>query len=263
MLDPQSKQLVIMEAAAIAPALFRLEIALRIYGPKAFEMPWLEDPSSLPSLYSLLFTFQKHKTSDPRDKIYALAGLSAARNNPKFITDYSATPRQVHIDIARHILFKSKRIDVICATQRRKSGFNLPSWVPDWTIDTERKAVPLLSIDKSIQRNYFKAAGFWLNAEFSLSNSDRIMTATGFVLSRVQSVGEKEKLESDWDYPAAISIILSWCQLCQGIDLPAPNLVDTFCTAVNLDGIDLEEFIYSTTLERIERILAGVAILAK
>ncbi|CZT05608.1 uncharacterized protein RCO7_10408 [Rhynchosporium graminicola] len=83
------------------------------------------------------------KTTDDRDRMYALFGLLPPGfvRRTKMNSSYSSTPEQIFIDVTYHIISSSKsrmmfnyldgpRIPLV---SRSHSG--LPSWVPDWRTD--------------------------------------------------------------------------------------------------------------------------------
>lgn len=80
------------------------------------------------------------EASDPKDRIYALLGISTGIDpaNPLVAVDYGKTYQRVYIDFVRHIMESSNSFDVL--SYRYGNGFLddatplslLPSWVPDW-----------------------------------------------------------------------------------------------------------------------------------
>ncbi|KAF7944000.1 hypothetical protein EAE96_010411 [Botrytis aclada] len=100
------------------------------------------DPSAEPmELLDILQTFCKFKCSDPRDKVYGLAGLS----NPyrqKLTVDYSKSVSEIYKDVARLIIETTHRLEIICADEKTKchcpsgshqDSSSLPTWVPNWS----------------------------------------------------------------------------------------------------------------------------------
>uniref|UniRef100_L2FDP2 Heterokaryon incompatibility n=1 Tax=Colletotrichum fructicola (strain Nara gc5) TaxID=1213859 RepID=L2FDP2_COLFN len=82
------------------------------------------------------------EASDPRDKVFALLGISANINldDKKLAVDYSKPPAQVYADLARFVMTTSESFDMLSHVNhfvRFQPFFAspygwLPSWVPDW-----------------------------------------------------------------------------------------------------------------------------------
>ncbi|KAE9362832.1 HET-domain-containing protein [Stipitochalara longipes BDJ] len=242
----------VTQLALMEPLLHLFNSAIFYAGAKDFELP-PGDSSGPPSLHTLLCKFWKQRTSDPRDKIYALVGLSSARNDPEFVIDYSAPTRLVFLDMAKYIIQQSQGLDVICSMIRRGNIYNLPSWAKDWGS---------LSAILEARRSTFRAAG-GSAAIFSLKNSDQVLTVSGIVLNQIRIVGEKENLDSEVDFEASIPILLSWYRLCRSQQIPISILADGFSRAINFDSFHKREFIYSTTLELMGRVLTAIVVLAE
>jgi hypothetical protein len=135
-----------IQQLSINQQLDNLDPEVFLGGPRSLELPQCNSSFGLPPLYNLLCQFWLQETSDPRDKIYALVGLSTTRNDSHFVIDYSASVRQVFTDAAKYILKSSQRLDVICSTTRTVDEFGLPSWVPNWNINDEDYGSPFISI---------------------------------------------------------------------------------------------------------------------
>ncbi|KAH7400229.1 heterokaryon incompatibility protein-domain-containing protein [Cadophora sp. MPI-SDFR-AT-0126] len=121
-------------ADAIMKALNRSDPSL---GSKAGEPSMMDNitavlmPLSLPFL---LTDFGDFDSTDPRDKIFAFAGLATDEANPAFAPDYSKPVEDVYRDTAMYLLRNKDPFCVIsCAGIGSKRNLKLPSWVPDWT----------------------------------------------------------------------------------------------------------------------------------
>jgi hypothetical protein len=243
------------------PGLLDLGFAILFQGPQSLELSQYNGSLALPSLYSLLCKFWKQGTSDPKDRIYALVGLSSTRNDPRFAIDYLSPSSQVYTDTAKYLLLSSQRLDVICSMPRRESTLSLPSWVSDWTNDTTRYGLPLVSLIGTEWVSYRASATSI--AEISFKHADHILTANGLRLGHVRSVGKKENLESHLDLRSGIPILLSWFSLCNVTKAPTSVLVDAFCRSINFDYFTSSDFACSAPLELTEKILAGIVVLAE
>ncbi|EPE31911.1 hypothetical protein GLAREA_11993 [Glarea lozoyensis ATCC 20868] len=84
------------------------------------------------------------KSTNPRDKIYAILGLR--RDGIKELSalaellrvDYTKSEQQVYQDAARYIIESQQRLDICCGQPLTSKGVeDLPSWVPDWSARME------------------------------------------------------------------------------------------------------------------------------
>jgi hypothetical protein len=92
------------------------------------------------------------ESTDPRDKIYALLPLlSHAGINPNIIPDYGLSPTHVYTDVATYLM-NSVGLELLCAVNGQSQLPDLPSWVPDWSVRTQR---PILGLDRQ-ERYYSK-----------------------------------------------------------------------------------------------------------
>ncbi|KAH0433912.1 heterokaryon incompatibility [Colletotrichum camelliae] len=90
----------------------------------------------------MLMRARQLEASDPRDKVFALLGISANINldDKKLAVDYSKPPAQVYADLARFVMTTSESFDMLSHVNhfvRFQPFFAspygwLPSWVPDW-----------------------------------------------------------------------------------------------------------------------------------
>lgn len=97
-------------------------------------------------LERLLSTFRRRKATDPRDKVYALLGLSNLHfdvESGRFEIDYSHDVKTVFAYTARaiikstarsnlDILLQGRRSTCTCEDDAQPQADDWPSWVPDW-----------------------------------------------------------------------------------------------------------------------------------
>ena len=101
----------------------------------------------------LTMLLQKHryaKSTDPRDKVYALLGLASQtmapfRTNPAAITpNYSLSVQQVYMATAKAFLTDYRNLTLLSHVEdssvRRVA--DLPSWVPDYSVTLEPYPLP-------------------------------------------------------------------------------------------------------------------------
>jgi len=107
-------------------------------------------------LLDLLMISRDLGATDPRDKIYALLGLSSH----EMIPDYEATPEHVFNEFALHVIGDAaekiertgidvrdnsgdgavrKALVMLSCAGTSNQNLELPSWVPDWTTDLQSR----------------------------------------------------------------------------------------------------------------------------
>ena len=82
------------------------------------------------NLLGLLQFSHIFQATDPRDKVYSLLNLANDRQDLALPFDYSCTPEDLYIFVARRILETSPNLNILYSNLNKKS-LNLPSWVPD------------------------------------------------------------------------------------------------------------------------------------
>jgi hypothetical protein len=106
------------------------------------------------SLLSFLKDTRHCKSSDARDKIYALLGMTLEKND--FFPDYSVSIRDTFILLTKSFITRDKNLDVLCHVQGARSPHNLPSWVPDWSYP---RLADVLGHEKTLSIRPYKANG--------------------------------------------------------------------------------------------------------
>ncbi|KAE9369160.1 HET-domain-containing protein [Stipitochalara longipes BDJ] len=242
------------------PTLSGLALEIGRQGTKAMELPPTFS-SGDPDINALLSTFWVKQASDPKDRIYALIGLSSARNDSRFVVDYSASVRQVYINVVRYILVSSKKLDIICSYMRGNNEFDLPSWVPDWTVRLSQFGLPVLSIIESEGPQYCSAGT--TTAEYELKDNDQILNVKGILLSRIHFVGLKGTMESETDFRTGLPILLNWYKLLNIIKPPQSTEQEAFCRTIFYDRFSAKYYEPATPLELMEEILGAIVLLTE
>jgi hypothetical protein len=90
-------------------------------------------------LLDLLQRFRYCIATDPRDKVYSLLGLSSDVEQGDIGIDYMLPPQEVYKDIVKFFLERHKTLDILGAVMHHDSDLRhfLPSWVPDWSYQTD------------------------------------------------------------------------------------------------------------------------------
>jgi hypothetical protein len=152
-------------------------------GPRSLKLPE-HSGTKQPRLLDLLLAHRSKYSSDPRDKVFGLIGISDARDT--FTIDYSWSTRDVYIYAAKHVITATRNLNVICVKMHDMNPNNLPSWVPDWTrtdVHTEHRVM-----DLGIRTPAFKAAGQTL-AETEFPEDGAVLKARGFKIDTISTVG--------------------------------------------------------------------------
>jgi hypothetical protein len=79
----------------------------------------------------MLANFRNKTSTDPRDKLYGILGLTTARDDPRFTVDYSRTVSEVYRNVAEYVITATHNLEIISVRQEIVYPDSLPSWVPD------------------------------------------------------------------------------------------------------------------------------------
>ncbi|WYZ42722.1 hypothetical protein EsH8_VI_000421 [Colletotrichum jinshuiense] len=99
---------------------------------------------SMPSLFELLCLTRKNLATDPRDKVYGLLGLTDDAIAQSIVPDYSSgnSPSKVFCEVAAQMVGSGLTTDLLHHSGIDHDIPDLPSWVPDWTIQS-RSTLPV------------------------------------------------------------------------------------------------------------------------
>ncbi|KAK7449574.1 hypothetical protein CaCOL14_013291 [Colletotrichum acutatum] len=94
--------------------------------------------SSTLNLLELLCLTRNNLATDARDKVYGLLGLTDDPVAQFIIPDYSSnnTPDKVFTEVARLMIEAGHAVDLLHHAGINQGISNLPSWVPDWTVQS-------------------------------------------------------------------------------------------------------------------------------
>jgi hypothetical protein len=111
---------------------------------------WYRNKSEM-QLLSLVAYGSDSQATNPRDRIYALLGL-AKDHGLGSPPDYQCDVGKVYATLVKSFVETHKSLDIICFTHLFYSkaraadlGPALPSWVPDWQVQTEAFVVPVMA----------------------------------------------------------------------------------------------------------------------
>ena len=75
------------------------------------------------------------RSSDPRDRVFALLSLSKERHVPDLQPDYTETVVETYMRLALYIIQAGQGGRLLCNAFLADSSLDLPSWVPDWSLN--------------------------------------------------------------------------------------------------------------------------------
>ncbi|MCJ1431020.1 hypothetical protein MMC27_000370 [Xylographa pallens] len=90
------------------------------------------------SLAEIVPRHRQCRATDPRDKIFALLGVSTSLSDAAFPVDYTKSTAAVYTDFALYTMREEANTNILFACSlapRDVSCVTVPSWVPDWTRD--------------------------------------------------------------------------------------------------------------------------------
>jgi hypothetical protein len=177
------------------------------WGSRMMRLPKALDNDGLPELSGMLEQSYNKHTSDPRDHIYGIIGLTKARNDERLQIDYSTSVRQLFLVVCEYIISTSQKLDIICARAKVSLTFTsndeFPSWVPDWTFNAQ---APVL-----MPSNFSAAAN--TRGAFHCDVENGILLARGFCIDRIKEHGMKAEMTNWKDTKEAMRTFCGWHKL--------------------------------------------------
>ena len=131
------------------------------------------------TLIQLLRSTRIYEATDPRDKVFALQGVMTDMNSFCNTVNYESTMEEVYLAFAVYNL--QDRKDLVWLSNAGLSTYppnrHLPSWVPDWSHDNNRKGI-------LASTHQFRASGDTVPS-LSISSDHKVLTIQGFVIDTV------------------------------------------------------------------------------
>lgn len=147
-------------------------------------------------LLEYLMVSRCFKATDPRDKVYAVLGMTdtpienpnepGKENELTMRIDYAAPVTEVYQYVAKYLINRDKNLDILCilSTHRDTNSSDLPTWVPDWR-------VPASTIPIREHWDYYvhkkAAAGFTTTIPQDQERLD-YLSVQGFELCNIQEL---------------------------------------------------------------------------
>ncbi|KAK5653044.1 hypothetical protein OQA88_9330 [Cercophora sp. LCS_1] len=142
-------------------------------------------------LLTLLDNARYSASTDPRDRVFALVGLT--HDTPQDIISYDLTEREVIINLQISALQGGSFLDALARVDvstldTGRSG--LPSWVPNWTRPDGHCRLMDEMIDPRMKVVTWarKNSHAWGESNSPITVRDELLTASGRVIDRIQSI---------------------------------------------------------------------------
>jgi Heterokaryon incompatibility protein (HET) len=121
---------------------------------KEYELEgWIDFPPTLTygpmavkqmSLLQQLHETRRSRSTDPRDKVFALMGLLAPEERSSVFVDYSISVSELYLDVATVILKLTKSLRILSGVGGGEDGSPMKaSWIPDWSIGLQVTSLEL------------------------------------------------------------------------------------------------------------------------
>jgi hypothetical protein len=139
-------------------------------------------------LLRLLVKYRERKTTDPRDKAYALLSLASVEDSSKFRPGYapSAQVEDLYIETAKADIEKSKSLRVMTQTMYNDLELGIPSWVVDWhSVSLKGFMIPITRLVR--QTVYSAAEGLKSKLSFLEGN---ILAESGIWIDTIRTAGK-------------------------------------------------------------------------
>jgi Heterokaryon incompatibility protein (HET) len=134
------------------------------------------------------------RSTDARDKVYALLGIANEQDRQVLLPDYSKPLGQVLIETMAHILLSEGRLDlfsfvVVSQKHNRQSVAGLPSWVANWTVQLRPR--------RQIWSPGLYNACRGIQANLSLSQDKKVLWVDGLCVDTISYVSKEIRFEGD------------------------------------------------------------------
>jgi hypothetical protein len=95
----------------------------------------LPSPSTLENVSNVLTCTRRLESSDPRDHVFGLLGISEAMEDALPSPDYSRSVAWLFTEITKTLMIGLDSIDLLLSARNIEANIalELPSWVPDWS----------------------------------------------------------------------------------------------------------------------------------
>lgn len=207
-------------------------------GPRGLQLSRFSPKLSAPPLFELLLSHKSKHSTEPKDKVYALVGVSSSREEFGAI-DYNLSERHIFTHTARHIISTTKKLDVIFVRQHDENQYNLPSWVPDWTRPSLTSGSLVIGLHH--HEPEFRAAGDTM-ADVRFSSDGYVLHVTGMILGTIEVLGMPyRKLGAPSDVGPSLEAFHDWWNLFTGKHSSLLSSPAVFVRSISCGNWDFED----------------------
>ncbi|TGJ87132.1 hypothetical protein E0Z10_g1596 [Xylaria hypoxylon] len=185
-----------------------------------FGKEWARRDADGMSTLTILAGCYELKSSDPRDKIFALYGLIPDEDLDRdaLKPDYALNTSEVYIRFALRILQNHRNLDILSTVTCPGRSFvdtsqtqSLPSWTPDWRDGQQSGVYPycqfiafqcVRSVRVSFDNSIYTASLNLKATPISLQDDSRILVLDGINLDIIDTIGD---ILQDIEDPVAVS----------------------------------------------------------
>lgn len=139
------------------------------------------------SFTDVMAIFSRFKATNPRDKVFALQGITADADNGSLVPDYNKSVEDVFFNAARYFLSQDDPLRMLSfAGIGDERNFDLPSWVPDLSVHTRAKKLTVIP-DWQKHKPYRASADSV--AHFKLAPTLDMLSLRGILIDSIDRLG--------------------------------------------------------------------------
>jgi len=176
-------------------------------------------------------TYLRVLATDPRDRFYALTGISTPQDMVALMPDYNLNRDAVFLKATIHLIRKTSSIDILQLGENLYHSAGDPSWLPGWDQGPR----------SSTAREPFKGPCFGEGSETSSDSSDasegmcfslttsedlRVLTVSGAVIGKLILDSQFQPEEDKFQPP---SCIFRWLEILNNLNNTFPNPYNNSC----------------------------------
>jgi hypothetical protein len=173
-----------------------------------------EDTSVREAPLGYLLHLHRYKlSSDPRDKIFSLLGLTSLQMQKRISVNYKISVTDLYINTVTHIIREEKLLNIIMENKRprvfyRNTDYSLPSWVPCFDY---KKGEHLGRIGQ-FRDAWSGACG---STSLSADVKGRVLTIRGIAVCRITKIGPPmpESVTEVYDFPQVFKVCYAWWKI--------------------------------------------------